>query len=301
MMNMKKKTTVLCLFALTIGLSITLPITYFANTEKNGTIQATPCFDVDILYANAFPNPYDKDIINVNVVANFTIPPELADLKGADAKIEVYKFHVYSDQGSIANLTYTFELAKDIPDPNAPNGVNQAIRSWGTDHWVFADGTIYDFTDVIGPTDGRTSNGFGNTEGIPNIHDKYLTGYVAGAVSAENDERSAQAVINLGNAQVIYFDVTRALIVTYKLQANPTSSVASVITTLGNNEILGHIKLTKTDFGFASGDVPDFLYDGMGFLQVLPPPWPSSVFDIVQPKAHVDTTDSFARKTTTCQ
>jgi hypothetical protein len=34
MMNMKKKTTASDLFALTIGLSTTLPITYFANTEK---------------------------------------------------------------------------------------------------------------------------------------------------------------------------------------------------------------------------------------------------------------------------
>jgi hypothetical protein len=143
-MNVKKKTIILCLCALLIGLAITLPFSYFVNTNTSATAQATPWSNVDIIYANVFPNQYDADIKNVNIVANFTIPHELANLKDTDAKIEVYKFHVYSDQGSIANLTYTFAMAKDIPDPNAPNGVNQAIRTWGTDHWVFADGTTYD-------------------------------------------------------------------------------------------------------------------------------------------------------------
>jgi hypothetical protein len=117
-------------------------------------------------------------------------------------------------------------------------------------------------------------------------------------VSAENDERSVQALINIESSQTIYVDVTRVITVTYKLQTNPGSSVASTTTTLASNEVLGHIELVKTDFGFASGNVPSFMHDDAQFLHILPPPLTSSIFDTFPTTAQIETTDTGLRKPT---
>jgi len=272
-----------------------LPIAYFTNMSISAT-EAKPWFDIDILYANTFQYPYDKDITAVNVVANFTITTDLVDLKEADAKIEAYKFCVYSDQGPIANMVYTFALARDIPDPNAPNGVTQAIRGWSADNWVFADNTTYNLADIIGPIDGRSGQGLGSLDGNPIVEEGWTFATVSGFLSTENGERAAQALSNLEKAQTIYIDVTRIMTITYNLQINPDSSTASTTNTLTNNEVIDSIKLAKTDFGFASGDVPDFMQGDAQFLHILPSPLVSSIFDIIQPTSQIGTAAFALRK-----
>ncbi|MCL2643319.1 MAG: hypothetical protein FWD52_07410 [Candidatus Bathyarchaeota archaeon] len=103
-MKIEKKTIALCIFALAIGIATIVPLTYIAP-KMSATAQNNPWFNIDILYANTLPNTYNKDSITINAAVNFTITPDAINLKGADAKIEVFNFHIYSDQTSIINLT----------------------------------------------------------------------------------------------------------------------------------------------------------------------------------------------------
>ena len=86
--------------------------------------------------------------------------------------------------------------------------------------------------------------------------------------------------------------------VTYKLQTNPDSIVASTITTLASNEVLDHIELIKTDFGFASEDIPAFMWDNVGFLHMLPPPFATDIYGFLQQTAQIATTDTALQKLT---
>jgi hypothetical protein len=40
---------------------------------------------------------------------------------------------------------------------------------------------------------------------------------------------------------------------------------------MADNKVLGHIKLVKTDWGFASGSVPDFMQTDSYYRYILPP------------------------------
>ena len=290
-MKMQKKIVALCIFALTIGIATALPLMYFTNIKTNSTTQTEPWLDATILYANSFQSSKDHA---VNVVANFTLTPELINLNDVDAKIEVYKFHVYSDQGPITNMIYTFETSQDIPDPKAPNGVTKAIRRWNNGDWVFADNTSYNLTDVIGPIDGGSMRVLDPLRDNRFIEEGWAFITVSSFLSADKGERHVQALINLENAQTIYINITRVMTVTYKHQINSDSSIASTTNTLTHNKVLSHIELSKTDFGFASGPVPDFMQNsdehntGKNGYAWWTPLLPPTGFLIVQPTVQID-------------
>ena len=280
-MNAEKKTFVLCIIALTIGIATTLPIAYFINIQSGVPAQTEPWLDADIVYANILKNHQGSSLTAVNIVANFTLTSELVNLGDVDAKIEVYKFHVYSDQGPIANLVYTFVVAKDIPDPKAPNGVTSVIHNRDADIWVFADNTIYNLTDVIGPIDGGGWQRLGHHGDTRLIEQGWTVEPVYGFLSAEKSERQAEALHNLQNAQTIYINATRVMTITYRFQANSDSSLTSTTNTLAHNETTDHIVLAKTDFGFTSGEAPDFMYDGtLTFRYMLPTSFTSSTIQL---------------------
>jgi len=293
-MNAEKKTFALCIFALTIGIAITLPIAYFTNMKTNTTTQTESCLDATLLYANILQHPKDNLATSVNVVANLTLTPELINLKDVDAKIEVYKFHVYSDQGPITNMVYAFETARDIPDSKAPNGVVPAIRGIGYGNYIFADNTIYNITDAIGHIDGGAWQKLDPIGNNRLIEGGWTFVTVSSFLSAEKGEHAVQALINLENAQTIYINVTRMITITYKHQVNSDSSIASTTDTLTHNKVLSHIELSKTDFGFASGEVPDFMYDDPLFQFVLPDFWAATI----QPVAHTEIAEVTPRKLT---
>jgi hypothetical protein len=273
-MKIEKRIIALCICALAIGIATTLPLTYL--TPRTAAAQNNPWFNVDILYANVIPNPFGGSGIVPTVVANFTFTPNALNLNGADAKIEVFNFHIYSDKASVANITYCLTLSGNIPDPNRPDGANTAIITWGDGFWEFADGTKYNVKDVIGSTDGSGGIAFMYYElDADNLEENHLAknpmiqaGYFVGSGCAVLSTGDGE---KLEHTSTLYVDVTRVMTVTYNHQTNADSTTSSTTTTLATSEVLSHTVLSKTDFGFASGPVPDFMLNNIMFAHVLPP------------------------------
>jgi len=282
-MKIEKRMIALCICTLAIGLATVLPLAYF--TPRTASAQTNPWFDADILYANVIPNQFDVSGDVVNVVVNFTFTPDAVNLKGADAKIEVFNFHIYTDKTSIANTTYCLALSGNLFDPKSPGGFRPAIQGCGPDLFNFADGTRLNITEVFGDTEGITSAVYSssiagldtNYEGNPYFQEDYLEGRVSAFLSEENGEKSAQALTNLRNAQTLYVEVTRVMTITYHHQTNIDSSTSSITTILATSDVLSRIELTKTDFGFVSGSVPDFMLNNAMYTYTLPPSTPTSL------------------------
>jgi hypothetical protein len=94
-------------------------------------------------------------------------------------------------------------------------------------------------------------------------------------------------MINLRDAKTIYVDVTRVVTVTYRHQAVSDPAVSSLITIFGNNKVICHAELAKTNFGFAFGPLPASISE-LDF-----PPLTSST---TYPTAHVAITNLILRK-----
>jgi hypothetical protein len=305
-MKVEKKMIALSIVALVIGIATMLPIVYISY--KAGA--TTPSIsDVGmVLYAHAAPDVHinGNERINkewIDILVNFTLNPKtaMANLKNVDAQIEVYNFHVYSDQTSIANITYCISVHTYVPGPiekrwgytspfptTGTGGYASAVPSSGNGFWGFSDGSKFDISEVIGYTEGNGQAGFGvgsigwTEEGgysynATKCSGTLLRGHYIGGLSAwltENEERSAQAKKDLENAQTLYIDVTRIMTVTYKHQdtsadsTNPASS--SIKTTMDSNKVIGHIELAKTDWGFASGPIPDYMQNDSSYRYTLP-------------------------------
>ena len=189
----------------------------------------------------------------INLIMCYDITANGFNLKDADAKIEVYNFHIYSDQKSLANVTQSVAITGNVSDPSVPNGVTTAIReASGKNAYTFADGTIYDLTRVIGPV-SATSVGFTDLHWISAAKGHYnFGGGIDFCESTTTYDESAhvlkdtQALNDLRSAQTIYIDITRVLQATYK-QSNNQLFASTIMTTQTSNEVLQHIVLDMTE------------------------------------------------------
>jgi hypothetical protein len=291
----KKRMLLYSILALTIGIATILPLSYL--TLRDDTNQKPISSIGMILYAHAVPTTHINNGVitnrqTVNLLTNFTLNPDTAttNLKDVDAQIEIYNFHIYSDKASIANITYSISICKLIPT-NSTRGYNSTIQGSGAGFWIFNDGTKFDIKDVLGYTEGTNDVGFRVGRGTWSEENGYSyssevdrtlqRGYFVGSSSAilseiNGDEKSVQASINIKNAQTLYIDTTRVMTVTYKSKLNSSDSTApatSSITTatMDSNKVIGHIELAKTDWGFASGSVPDLMQNDSYYRYILPP------------------------------
>jgi len=274
--NNQKRMLLYSLLALTIGIVTILPLSYITIT--NATNQTQPFFTPYLAGANAIPNtatlypePYmtvniggiqyyhdipDEGSVDVQVCYHIT--PNGANLKDVDAKIEVYNVHYYSDKGSILNITQLVAVYGNVPDPSTPNSVITAIiatsgyahydtpAGWANhkDTITFADGTVYDVTNLLGYTESRSFREVTTEYCATNDHCINAGGTV---VSLSKGEKSAQALNDLRNAQTIYVEVTRIMQITYKhpSSTNPSSVISA--TPITSNKVLCHIQLPKLD------------------------------------------------------
>ena len=282
-MTMKKKIVALCLFALIVGIATALPIAYI--TPKI----ADPWFNIEIVYANAIPHTRDANGAVVNVVANFSLTPAGISTKGADAKIEVFNIHIYSDKASIANITYVVPQYGNVSDSNAPDGVNSAIRGNHGEVWFFADGSSYNLTSALGVDAEKIyCSGLFNFDGTGISH---TAGWGSAVLSEADGEESSQALADLKEASTLYVDITRIMTITYKHQTVFGSSLSA--TTIDNSKVLCHVELSKTSFGFASGAVPDFMqfpddFDSRTQKWWWSPLLPPSAVSATQATLHID-------------
>lgn len=307
-MRLEKKLIAISILAFIIGLAIILPP--YLTLGIGAATKIKSISDVDmILYAHAAPDIHinGQERINrewIDIFVNFTLNPKtaMANLKNVDAQIEIYNFHVYSDQTSIANITYCISVATYVPGPiekrwgytspfptTGTGGYASAVPSTGNGFWGFSDGSKFDINEAIGYTEGNGQAGFnvgsigwteegGYSYNATKCSSTLLRGHYIGGPSAwltENEERSAQAKNNLENAQTLYIDVTRIMTITYKHQNTSADSTipasSSIKTTINSNKVIGHIELVKTDWGFASGPIPDYMQNDSGYRYTLPP------------------------------
>jgi len=249
-MKIEKKQIALCIFALTIGIATLLPLSYF-TPRIGATAQTLQVFNPDLYSIVVLPDSttllseYGVEAV-IDINAAYAV--NNTNFKDVDAKIEVYNYHIYSDQGSIANITHSIAITTDVSDPRSPSGYTSAIadRSREKNSYTFADGTILDLTEAIGYVEGSIMGGI--LMGPPDTWDTLVSTHSATFISASNGEKSVQAIDALRSAQTIYVDVTVVLSVTYKHPNNSEGS-SIIATTSANRNVLFHVELTKMDDG----------------------------------------------------
>ena len=113
---MIEKKLILCgILAIAIGIATIVPLEYMmaAQTQVNAETSSQPWFNVNVpyIYVNLQQsggnNTMSWDGATIQGIANFTLTPAGMALQGADAKIEYYQFQISSDQGPIANISYS--------------------------------------------------------------------------------------------------------------------------------------------------------------------------------------------------
>ncbi|MCL2359430.1 hypothetical protein [Candidatus Bathycorpusculum sp.] len=239
-MKIEKRVLALIILAIAIGIAIIIPIQYLLIGETGvANAQIVPWFNVNVPYAYVNlnqaggNNTMTWDGVHIQAIANFTLTPEAIALKDADAQIEFYRFHVYSDQGSIVNITYSVAVSRSEQyTPEVSKSPYSAITGSGGNIFHFADGTTYDANAIIGDS---VPGGGQVLTNIPEIlpERNYTMAAVGSFIANYNGEESVQALIDLRNTQTLYIEVRRMFSVSY--QENTGSTVA---TTLASNEIL---------------------------------------------------------------
>ncbi len=262
---MIEKKVILCaILAITIGIATIVPLEYFmsAQTQVNAQTASTPWFNVNVPYVyvnldqSGANNTASWDGVDINGIANFTLTPAGMALQGADAKIEYYQFQISSDQGPIANISYSvalsierFPAGNNINDiPGVPGGGYAALNGGGQNNWVFANGVTY---DGIPNYNGYCAGGdcfydiAGNNLPPNTTNETFTVGIISTSIWNYNGNNQNQAITELRNAQTLYIDVTRICSVSYN--GNVTVNTAS------SNQVLQHIVLTKEGNGFVYG------------------------------------------------
>jgi hypothetical protein len=270
-MKIEKKTIALCLIALVTGIAIVLPIAY--NRGVITTVHSKPLFNVDVLYANATDT-------SVSAIVNVTTTSEAAKLKTGEVKMEIYNFHFYTEQTSIANVTYTMDMSllttKDLP--NGQNVITVGSHLPGSIAITDESRTIIDYSSIVSYTSGIGGYTFQRDEkshvmGVgANLAGNILT-YIGEVITisggnfsgTETPESPGQYTVTfripesveleyLRSAQSLYVEVTRIMSVTYHHTSANVSATPSTTTVLANNEVVANIELTKVDGGFEYGD-----------------------------------------------
>jgi hypothetical protein len=255
-----KRMLLYSILAITIGIATILPLSYL-TLSAGATTQ--PFFTPYIAGATTIPDvttidPTALNEVGIDVQVCYHITPNGADLKDVDAKIEIYNIHVYSEKSSIVNMTQLVAVYGNVPDSNSPNGITTAITStsgyahydtpegWANhkDTITFADGTVYDVTNLLGYTESRW---FLDGDVEYYTSKDHLCTSVAAVLSLTKGEKTAQSLNDLRSAETIYVDVTRIMQITYKhpSSTNPLSVITA--TPITSNKVLCHIQLPKLD------------------------------------------------------
>jgi hypothetical protein len=256
-MKVKKKLVALCIVALVIGMVVMLPTVYF--TGNNLMAAGESWFNVDIPYA--YIDLYDTgenaitswDGAFITVVSNFTLTPAAIELKGVDAHIEFYMFHVYSEQGSIVNLSYSVAVSRGVKWVPGEPLIDVGITGSGNNCYNFADGTMFDGNIVLGDNHqccGATCKYIISGEPVEEFVYTSADAFIGD--DGGEGEKTMDALAVLRNAQTIYIEVSRVCSVSYQESSQNDSSSTKV--TLVNDEGLGYIDLTRIDEGFICGE-----------------------------------------------
>ena len=264
-MQIGKRMIALCMCALAIGIALTLPLTYFAPlTSANA--KSGPFFNPSIeSLCVYFPKPGSMLIgivetpegpiaktgygATFNAVIRYAMPPATTELKDADAKIDLYKFHFYSDQTSLVTTTQAIAVAGKVPNTSTMGDTFAITDSNSYENtFTFADGTVYDLTKTVGDIEESTVCCFNLDPNDPYFPQGQVVLACGACVLETGGEKATKILSNLENAKTIYVDISHVLSVTYKHSNNP-SDPSKVTTTLADGKLLYRIELSKTEDG----------------------------------------------------
>jgi hypothetical protein len=243
-MQANKKLISCSILAITIGIASIVPLAFFMSPAKAQS-NDVPWFNVDVpfaYYSATSSEPTNKDIPYLGVLddvvsysssyafgLDYTVNPEVTEF--ADARVEYFQIHVYSDLGFIEDITTSYGAnCTGKMDPTTmfsfacTNWFNTTASSGGTYITNF-NGTLPDDNGPAGGISGASSSGcFANTT-LP------------------------QKILNAQNAKTIYVDISRLGYVTVEDDNN-------TVFTLADHTVIQHVELTKNGGGFSFGDVP---------------------------------------------
>ncbi len=269
---MVEKKVILCaVLAIAIGIATVIPMEYMMAAQTKGNadlanaqVVSTPWFNVNVTYAyvnldqSGSNGTASWDGVELNGLANVTLTPAGMALKGADAKIEYYQFQISSDQGPIANVTYSVcSTIEEIGShgsinniPGIPGGGYMAITGYGPGtSYTFANGVTYNgipnYNGYSGGSGGFTVFVY-NTTSTPGgpTNQTSTQGFISSYIASYNGNQN-QAVTELRNAKTLSIDVTRIGSVSYN--GNVTVNMGP------SNQVLQHIVLTKDGNAFIYG------------------------------------------------
>ncbi|MCL2359159.1 hypothetical protein [Candidatus Bathycorpusculum sp.] len=212
---------------------------------------------VNITYAYADLNYTDSNGsfswngAKIHIMANISLTSEV-NLEHADGKMEFYMFHLYSEQGSIANITFSIAFFKSPRVILGSTAKSSPINGSGGNVVYFKDGTIFDANKIIG-------DNFCTGGGSFNSYSYKNRAYIvigAGPLRIGFEENHAQVLAALRSAQTLYIDATRVLCIT--CQENEDLMITP---TLFSNEVLCHVELTKVGDRFGYGAYTGTEYD----------------------------------------
>jgi len=261
----KRNYTALSILAIAIGAATIMSLAYFTD-ENMGAVAIAPCFKADVPYA--YVDPYHivvgDDIIvpwngiRIDGIFNFTITPNARELKGPVAQIEVYKIHIYSDQGSIITRTYSIAVEGKVPDPDSWTGYKSVVTGMGGLGWYeFADGTTFDGGAIFGEGCGAT--------GIPiDALPEFTSPPFTIALGDCDGEEAIQIISELRKAQALYLEISKIGTVAYQLNSNSKPTIITLI----EEEILYQMEFTKIDSGFV---YREFVEGSVGYPVHTPP------------------------------
>ncbi|MDR0460127.1 MAG: hypothetical protein LBH62_01625 [Nitrososphaerota archaeon] len=259
-MTSEKKKTGLCIIALIIAIATILSISYFTDSNMM-MAEGKSLYTVNIPYVYIDLNKSGENTITtwdgayIEIVTNFTLSPEANELKGEDAHIEFYMFHVYSEQGSIVNLSYSLAMSRETTwTPDEPLK-SIGITGIGNNTYNFADGTIFDGNSILGDNHkcggGAVYNVFPDE---PAQEYAYTSlGAFIGDSGDPDEEKTMEELSALRNAQTIYIEVSRVCSVSYQENSQHEQTTSSVKVILVNDKCLGYVELTRIDEGFICG------------------------------------------------
>ena len=257
-MKIDTKVTSFIMLVILIGLAIILPMR-LASAGTNNPASLTDAeiastktplgSRINVTYAYVDLNqplgngPFLGYGAKIHIMANITLTSEV-NLDHADGKAEFYVFHLYSERGSIANITSSIEVFKSPEWVPGANITGPPINGSGGNVLYFRDGTTFDANKIIGNNLGGGGHGF-NSYSYPN-RTHIVVGTGPSIIGLE--EKHAQVLADLRNAQTLYIDATRVLCIT----CQDTEELV-VTPTLFSDGVLCHVELTKVNDRFGYG------------------------------------------------
>ena len=244
---MVEKKVILCaILAIALGIATIIPLEYLmaAQAQENNP---NPWSNLAIPYAywniNSSISTSTQTFLggNPNIVTTMTIAQNA--LNDAGARIDYYQLQVYSNQGQICNLTYYVGAAAPtkIGDYWTPTALNELLN--GTFVFWLDNGYQWYGTNSSGGTFIYEMGG----------KNSIYQGLINGNLQSFNASIGFWTYnnipnIDIGNATVLYIDVSRI--------ASATFNGDATTVTIENSGIIQHIILTKTDNGFIYGAEP---------------------------------------------